>query len=411
MIFLDPSIIPTLPPPGGSVGHAKLMGRPRVMVNLSPSGVDEPGTGGSLGVPARVRRSSSLRSSERRCGSGGAIEKSDDRTPSLSVGPEKSTTSSSAKTCAKPGVSSIGRKGGGVQVGEVLVPQSLDRDNTATRPGMIRRTSSFEHSPARSSSDLPLPRAGFSRRLNGHTRTASDSTTVVSRSSAHIVSSARDSSEDLARRAKTTSRAMSIPAFIAGNDGCIRLGTDRDLATISSLLLSLAALTPLSRPGGKALPSPSTGLLHPVAVLTPMAMILEVLVAERAVLRSGSSATSDIEQSALSIPTLPDDTGLQVEVRVSGIDSIDWNAFRPYVIAVGSALSAVLPFLQQSSGEIEVEMLLRGLRVYVGKQKKVFGEVASMYVDGYGFLRGWWVEDGMKGCAGEVGRWGDMVAA
>ena len=142
-----------------------------------------------------------------------------------------------------------------------------------------------------------------------------------------------------------------------------------------------------------------------------MAMILEVLVAERAVLQSGGFADSSADQSALPIPALPDDTGLEVAVRISGTDSIDWNAFRPYVTAVGSALSAVLPFLQESSGEIEVRMLLRGLRVYVGKQKKVFGEVASMYVDGYGFLRGWWVEDGMKGCAGEVGRWGDMVAA
>lgn len=408
MIFLDPSIIPTLPPLGGSVGHAELMGRPRVMVNLSPSGSNEAGTGGSLRVPARVRRSSSLRSSEHRSASGEAIEKN---TPPSSVGMHTSTTPSSPKLCAKPGVPSVGRKGGGVQVGEFLMPQSLDRDNTATRPGMIRRTSSFEHSPARSSSDLPLPRPGFSRQMHGHTRTASDSATAVSGSSAHIVSAAREFSEDLTRRAQTISRSMSIPTFIAGNDGCIRLGTDRDLATISSLLLSLAALTPSSRLGGKALPSPPTGLLHPLAVLTPMAMILEVLVAERAVLRSGSSATGDIEQSALSLPTLPDGTGLEVEVGISGYSSIDWNAFRPYVTAVGSALSAVLLFLQQSSGSIEVETLLKGLRIYVGKQKKVFGEVASMYVDGYGFLRGWWVEDGMKGCAGEVGRWGDMVVA
>ena len=70
-----------------------------------------------------------------------------------------------------------------------------------------------------------------------------------------------------------------------------------------------------------------------------MAMILEVLVAERAVLRLGGFADSSADQSALPIPALPDDTGLEVAVRISGTDSIDWNAFRPYVTAVGSALS------------------------------------------------------------------------
>jgi len=84
---------------------------------------------------------------------------------------------------------------------------------------------------------------------------------------------------------------------------------------------------------------------------------------------------------------------------------------RPYVLAVGTVIDQLMPFLQKSKEKKEVEGLTKGLRVYVSKQKKVFGEVAAMYVEGYGFLRGWWDETGMKGCAGEVGRWGDMVDA
>lgn len=44
----------------------------------------------------------------------------------------------------------------------------------------------------------------------------------------------------------------------------------------------------------------------------------------------------------------------------------------------------------------------------MAKMKKVFGEVAGMYVDRYGFVRSWWDETWIKSAAGEVGRWGDL---
>lgn len=83
---------------------------------------------------------------------------------------------------------------------------------------------------------------------------------------------------------------------------------------------------------------------------------------------------------------------------------------KPYILAIGSTLSALMPYLQNNkTNKDELESLSKGLRVYISKHKKVFGEVAGMYVEGYSFMKGWWDEGGMKGCAGEVGRWGDLV--
>ncbi|WVO21635.1 uncharacterized protein IAS62_002944 [Cryptococcus decagattii] len=40
--------------------------------------------------------------------------------------------------------------------------------------------------------------------------------------------------------------------------------------------------------------------------------------------------------------------------------------------------------------------------------KNVFGDVAGMYEDMYGFVRGWWDENSIKSAAKEVGSWGDL---
>lgn len=128
---------------------------------------------------------------------------------------------------------------------------------------------------------------------------------------------------------------------------------------------------------------------------------------ERSVLRSDTSTSPN------SLPVLRDGTRLQIP---GGEGELDWGVMRPYILAVGSVLSSLIPYLRENTHnkekhkvDTEVESLSKGLRVYVSKHKKVFGEVATMYVDGYGFMKGWWDESGMKGCAGEVGRWGDLV--
>lgn len=53
--------------------------------------------------------------------------------------------------------------------------------------------------------------------------------------------------------------------------------------------------------------------------------------------------------------------------------------------------------------------LVEMIKTYVDKMRKVFGEVAGMYMEGYSFVSGWWDEAGMRGSAKEVGRWGELV--
>jgi hypothetical protein len=68
----------------------------------------------------------------------------------------------------------------------------------------------------------------------------------------------------------------------------------------------------------------------------------------------------------------------------------------------------ILPFIQSSQDRAGVEDMIRSVRMFVGKIKKVFAEVVQGYGDGYGFLKGWWDDGDMKGCAGEIGRWCDL---
>ena len=254
------------------------------------------------------------------------------------------------------------------------------------RPAAARRVSSFENRKPVSEHDVLLPKPkGAKASIGRHQRTASDSRSDT-------LTPERDGQPPLS--------TSLIPSFLATyHEGYIRLRSDRDPATSSNLLLTLSALTPPDRVVGLRMPPPASGILHPSAMLTPLAIILEALVAERSVLQSVMPAP---------LPFLRDGSSLQLQ---GGEGELDWTVMQPYILAVGSVISQLTPYLQRSKDEPEVKGLSKGLRVYIGKQKKVFGEVASMYVDGYGFMRGWWDEGGMKGCAGEIGKWGDMVDA
>jgi hypothetical protein len=155
--------------------------------------------------------------------------------------------------------------------------------------------------------------------------------------------------------------------------------------------------------------------LNPISLLTPLAIILEALVMERTVLRnesSGLQVTDEGKKSSKqwkgSLPAMSDGSKLQLD---HGDGELDWLATRSYILAVGSVVSSLMPYLQSHPDTKEVGNLVKGLRMYIKKTKKVFGEVATMYVEGYGFVRGLWDETGMKGSAGEVGRWSDLVDA
>jgi len=134
-----------------------------------------------------------------------------------------------------------------------------------------------------------------------------------------------------------------------------------------------------------------------------LAIILEALVSERTLLKHpynqiNNHANGSYNKASTSIDGMKGD--------ISAV--LDWNTTKTYILTLGSVMNTLIPMLREKEG---VEDLLKGVRIYVGKLKKVFGEVAAGYVDGYGFVRGWWDEEGMKGSAGEVGRWGDVFDA
>jgi hypothetical protein len=143
-------------------------------------------------------------------------------------------------------------------------------------------------------------------------------------------------------------------------------------------------------------------MFHLSTLLAPLSLILEALVTERCALRSLPTP---------SLPHLRDGTTFQLSTQYEDGESggeLDWQVICSYVLAVGRILDELLPYLRDSYDRDQVKETTETVRMYVGKMKKVFGEVAGMYVDGYGFLRGWWDEGGMKGAAAEVGRWGDL---
>jgi hypothetical protein len=269
---------------------------------------------------------------------------------------------------------------------------------------------------------------------SGHTRTASDSTgSTIKRNQHWAKLDARDPKSYAAAttdgtgapkqavsgdstnhlKAARSSGSSAIATDIGSHPGSIVLCRPSEAAQLTPHLKALNALTPPSRAitpldGSSSGTNSASCVLVPSDLLMPLSIILEVLVLERSLLRSG---TTTIPLDILTLPPLASGKSLQLpECQGS---SIDWSSLKIYIWSLGSIIDAILPYLQNHTAwqKKAVEDLTRGIRLYVGKIKKLFGEVARGYVDGYGFVKGWWDEKGMKGCAGEVGRWGDLFDA
>ena len=268
------------------------------------------------------------------------------------------------------------------------------------RPPAIRRTSSHGNSSSFDGSRLDggirglkggLVGFGTSQGIgksNGHSRTASESTASTVKRPSYTsakempgIAPALPSKDDVAK---------------SKNDGTIRLGRPDESLEISRLIDTLHSLTPASR--SRAVPIPGSTTLHPSTLLTPLAIILESLVVERSILMSPDQPVPDL-------PLLQAGQSLQLD---PGEGEIDWTALKVYSRSLGNIIDQVLPFVQDSQDRLAVEDMIRSVRMFVGKIKKVFAEVVSGYGDGYGFLKGWWDDGDMKGCAGEIGRWCDL---
>ena len=389
MDFLDPSVIPSLPPPGGMISHSELMGRPRIILDQSRS----------LSDPRPLAHSHALFAP--------AVELPE-RGPYVLPKQYLATPGSSSDTTLNlPLPGSLGRKGAVKRAISLddrqkrarLGAKTTELSNIAQGPEddkTLVRAMSKDRQVKRKPSPGP-PRRKLVKSMLGHGRTMSDTTDTLK---VHLQAHTRRASTVPPQIRQVPEPARHSTLAIFASEGTIRLGTDADLPQASALLDTLQSLSPPSRVIGAAPPA-SMGLLRPPTLLVPLAIVLEALVVERSVLRD--EYPSDAER----LPALKDGSLLQV---ASGEGELDWDVLKVYTLELGSIINRILPFLQNASSS-EVEVLAKGLRMYVGKMKKVFAEIAMMYVEGYSFLRGFWEEDGMKGTAGEVGRWGDLFDA
>ncbi|WVQ79003.1 hypothetical protein IAT38_001095 [Cryptococcus sp. DSM 104549] len=384
-LILDASLIPSLPESGGRLAHFDLMGRAKMPTPpaLPPKQhQQQQPKAASLDVPkpTPLRRSSSYEDRAGNRAGVGAGRRSPASSDEGRGGHTRNWSAGSADTVKQ-------RKG-------------------LARPGAgVRRISSF---------DGPVVPGHGAKLRKGHGRTASDSTMKGGRMGSLVPPPA------LQKPGRTTS----LVAPEGSENHGLALGSLSDKRAVIELLTTLQALTPTSRTPIPPPPPPSTTVLSPLSLLTPMAIILEALVWERQVLKGDLPRTK--------LPSLRDGSSFQLAGECGGGggdggQELDWKVTKSYILAVGMVtksyilavgmvLDSVVPFLREctttSRGEgMGVEELTKSVRAYVGKMKKVFGEVAAMYVDGYGFVRGWWDESPMKGAAGEVGRWGDLFDA
>lgn len=259
------------------------------------------------------------------------------------------------------------------------------------RPPAIRRTSSYGNSSidwsgsrgrVEAAPSLGTRVGGFSSGPGrGHQRTASESTGSTIKYTLP----------------KERTDAPTLPAkdIKPKTDGSIRLGRPDQVLEISRLITTLHSLTPPSR--SRIHVTPNSSCLNPSLLLIPLAIVLESLVVERQILTSPDQPPD--------LPILQNGKSLQLD---EGEGEIDWTVLRSYTRSIGSIIDQILPFIQNSQDRLAVEDMIRSVRMFVGKIKKVFAEVVQGYGDGYGFLKGWWDDGDMKGCAGEIGRWCDL---
>ncbi|WVF67299.1 hypothetical protein IAT40_002050 [Kwoniella sp. CBS 6097] len=455
-LLFDSDLIPSLQGPDGIVGHAELMGRglgggiPQLRQQAQQQNQHLSLTnGGAAGVSGHVRSSSfEDRMTMSRPFAGAAVASSRDG------GTHARNWSTQSTETIRELHSHHMHEGMGMEH-----PESL-------RPGNVRRTSSYGHPPV---VRAHVESSGSGRPL-GHARTASESTADISYdrrgyanslyphsnpNTQHQLISTRSSPTPRSSTTTTTShdpyrtpnRSTSLPHPTSSVTGGVTLGSIADTPSLTRTLGALCTLTPFDRIHDPPPPAASSRILHPFSLLTPMAIILEALVVERSILKG--------ELLGSTLPVLRDGRSLQLfyenqsseqdnesqsqsqlqsqsqsQSHKNGIavannskagselssgGELDWTTVKWYILSLGRIIDDLLPYLreQPSSTEEEevIEELVKSVRAYVGKMKKVFGEVASMYGDQYSFMRGLWDDGEMKGAAGEVGRWGDLFDA
>ncbi|WRT70020.1 uncharacterized protein IL334_007013 [Kwoniella shivajii] len=410
--FLDGSLIPSLPIAGGRVGHQELMGmglgmnRPPQPIIVSPPNPQLPYAGlpytrpppqqGNNGLPPRI--------------SSGGLQ------PGMVI-----RSSSEGKKPHPPYISGMR---GHMQTHSISnVRTSPDEvENKSERP-LLKRSGSFGQLAASDFRKGPTGKYG-----HGHGRTASEST-IIDIPHSLIPCSGHDPHPD---KRRTTNLHHSIsdsavrstplnthnPSLSDSEINGIRLGSMKDTPPITYLLDILHSLIPPERSLNSPPPSSDSRILHPLSILTPMSIILEALVIERTILQSQSQDQDQNQEEdccIIQLPLLINATSFHLEQG-----ELDWSIMRWYILTLGQLLNNLLPFLQEielkESGlskqdEEMINDLMKSIRAYVGKMKKVFGEIAGLYVDNYSFIRGFWSEEGMKDGAQEVGRWGDWFDA
>jgi hypothetical protein len=402
---LPHDLIPSFPGPGGSMSHSDLMGRPRLVPSAPRPPPSQP-------PKTRTERYTSTSLDGHGHGHGHGHQNQDSNSNSNSSPHISSTTSSNRQVLRpppRPGLGlrrvssfsgSPGNQAGVGAVGNHIPAHSLPARSQGKRgsiigpdrPPAIRRTSSHGNSSSlewsRSVSIKSRGELGGDR--FGHSRTASESTAGTIKRPSYTRTNANE----------VTGPAPAVPSKDnigkAKNDGTIRLGRPDESLEISRLISTLYTLTPASR--ARAAPTPNSSVLHPSTLLTPLAIILESLVVERTILISPDQPIPDL-------PLLQTGQSLQLD---PGEGEIDWTTLKVYSRSLGNIIDQVLPFIHNSQDRLAVEDMIKSVRMFVGKIKKVFAEVVSGYGDGYGFLKGWWDDGDMKGCAGEIGRWCDL---
>jgi hypothetical protein len=386
---LPHDLIPSLPLAGGSMSHSDLMGRPR----LIPSG-PRPAISHSQQSSSSNQRNTSTSLD----GHGQPTQSSTASSNSLSYRLRAPTrpglglrrvSSFSGSPANQAGVGATGNH----LPAHTLPARSHGRRGSILgpeRPPVIRRTSSYGSSgidwnkgrSLHSGPGVADVRVGGLGR--GHQRTASESTGSTIKRPTYTMTDERHD-------------APAIPGKDARpkSDGNIRLGRPDQILDMSRLITILHSLTPPSR--SRIHPTPNSSALNPSLLLIPLAIVFESLVVERQILTSPDQPPD--------LPILKTGQSLQLD---EGEGEIDWTVLRTYTRCIGSIIDQILPFIQNSQDRLAVEDMIRSVRMFVGKIKKVFAEVVQGYGDGYGFLKGWWDDGDMKGCAGEIGRWCDL---
>ncbi|KAI9633804.1 uncharacterized protein MKK02DRAFT_28570 [Dioszegia hungarica] len=400
-VYLDSGLIPSLS--GGSAGgvdHHALMGRPILpratpMVNIAAK---KKGTKPLAIPPGRSDSSAKARGGP----VGRSMEMSDEEITPRAKRPSEGRGEDMDKGGGLKGLMRIrppvhrrtssldGRTGAptvGDIVGQKLGGSKLHREASTKQPSQPRLLGIFP-------SATSAPQPGQILSLPQTPKYTQKSSPPI-RSSHHLspppqtARHARSSSW----AAPPTARNSCIPLFPSSPSPPSRRTQDP-----IELLTKLHHLVPPSRLDPLA-PPPSSSTLHPPTLLAGLAFILEALVSERQILSSSSTS-----HPASPLPLLRNRTAIQSKSR-----DLDWAATHAYLLSFGRVLEGLMGMIMATEVCEATLGLVEMIKTHVDKMRKVFGEVAGMYMEGYSFVSGWWDEAGMRGSAKEVGRWGELV--